>query len=59
MNAAYGEPEEGFEDQLDKYADVLADIFIDILLTKLEITGTTNVIGGSSSGVHQTTIVKA
>ena len=58
MNAAYGFAEAGFDGERDKYADVMADVFIEILLVKFDITGQTNVVSGSSAGSYPTAITK-
>ena len=59
FDAEFGAAESGFEDQRDKFANALSDIIIDVLLTKFDITGQTNVLSGSSAGSYPTTITKA
>ena len=59
FDAEFGEAEDGFEDQRNKFANALSDIIIDVLITKFDITGQTNVISGSSAGSYPTIITKA
>lgn len=59
FDAQFGPSHPDFQDERQKFADAIADILIDVLLTKFDITGQTNVISGSSAGSYPTVITKA
>jgi hypothetical protein len=58
FDAQFGPSHPDFTAERQKFADAIADILIDVLLTKLDITGQTNVLSGSSAGSYPTTITK-
>ena len=59
MDAEFGTAVGGFSGERDKFASVMADVLIDVLLTQFDITGSTTIVSGSSAGAYPATIVKA